>query len=288
MAATRSVAPTGPAVAPVDGIRVGIGGWVFAPWRDHFYPAGLAQKHELAYASRRMSAIEINGSFYRAPAPSSYAKWRSETPEGFVFSLKAPRYIVEARRLADTGKAVDAFIHGGLAELGERRGPIVWQLASRRDFDPDDIAGFLERLPRTLDGMALRHVLEVRNDSFMCDAFVSLARQHGIATVFTDSPAHPSFADVTADFVYARLMRSREEVASGYPDRELAAWAGRARTWAIGGVPSDLPRVDAAGPPAQPRDVFVFFISAAKARNPAAAQGLIAQLRRGGRADHAG
>lgn len=275
----KAVHPTGDGVAPVDGIRVGIGGWVFPPWRANFYPAGLAQKHELAFASRHVSAIEINGTFYRAPAPTSYAKWRSETPDGFVFSLKAPRYIVETRRLADTAEAVGRFVNGGLAELGDRLGPIVWQLAPRRAFDRDDIAAFLDHLPRTVDGVPLRHVVEVRNEGFICPAFLALAREHRVATVFTDSPAHPSFADVTGDFVYARLMRSRSDVASGYPPAELAAWASRARAWARGDTPEDLARVGADDAPAKAREVFVFFISAAKERNPAAAMALIDNLR---------
>ncbi|MDH5824595.1 DUF72 domain-containing protein [Luteimonas sp. RD2P54] len=266
------------APVPIHGIRTGIGGWTFKPWRDNFYPAGLVQKRELEYASRHLTAIEINGTFYGAQKPATYARWRSETPEGFVFSLKAPRYCTDAKRLAGAGKSIEGFVFGGLAELGDRLGPILWQFDPRRAFDRDDFAAFLELLPRELDGAPLRHVLEVRHPSFACPEYLALARQHRLPTVFTDSPDYPSFADLTGDFVYARLMRSRERVASGYPDDELDAWARRARAWAAGGAPEDLPTIGAERPPARPREVFVYFIGAAKARNPAAAMALQARL----------
>ncbi len=264
---------------PKHGIRTGMGGWTFVPWRDNFYPKGLVQRRELEFASRQVTAIEINGTFYGPQKPATFARWRSETPDGFLFALKAPKQIVESRRLAETGARIDGFIHGGIAELGDRLGPLLWQLAPRRAFDRDDLAAFLELLPRTLDGRPLRHVLEVRNPDFMCAEYLALARDQGVATVFTDSPAYPSFADITGDFVYARLMHSRDEVATGYPDAELDAWAQRARTWAAGGEPDDLPRVEpAAKRKASPREVFVFFIGAAKARNPAAAMALQQRL----------
>ncbi|MBB5209530.1 DUF72 domain-containing protein [Chiayiivirga flava] len=263
-------------------IRVGIGGWAFAPWRGPFYPSGLVQKRELEYASRRLTAIEINGTFYGAQTPATYARWRDETPPGFVFSLKAPRFLVQARELARGREGVERFVHGGIAELDDRLGPILWQFAPGKRFDPDDLAGFLDLLPRMLNGRALRHVLEVRHDSFLCEQYLALTRAHDVPTVFTDSPTYPSFADPGGDFRYARLMRSRSDVVTGYPGDELDAWASRARTWAAGGVPGDLPRIvphDEA--PTVARDVFVFFISAAKERNPAAALGLIERLDRG-------
>ncbi len=148
-------------------IRVGIGGWTYAPWRNNFYPEKLVQRRELEYASRQLRAIEINGTFYGAQKPATYAKWAAETPAGFVFSLKAPRYITEGRRLADTGKGVSGFVHGGLAEMGDRLGPILWQLPPSRPFDADDLGAFLDILPRELDGQPLRHVLEVRHPSFL-------------------------------------------------------------------------------------------------------------------------
>jgi len=262
------------AVPPVDGIRTGIGGWTFAPWRDNFYPKGLVQRRELEYASRRLSAIEVNGTYYGAQKPATYAKWRDETPPGFVFSAKAPKRIMQSRTLAKTGPQVEDFV-GGIVELGDRLGPLVWQFDSGTRIDRDDFAAFLDLLPREAAGRALRHVLDVRDPEFVDADFIALARRHGMATVFTDSDEHPSFADVTAGFVYARLMRARANVASGYPSPELARWAARAREWAAGGEPGDLPRI---GPPASatgaPREVFIFFISAAKERNPAAAMAL--------------
>ncbi|MEN5062078.1 DUF72 domain-containing protein [Luteimonas sp. TWI1416] len=264
---------------PVDGIRTGIGGWTFAPWRDNFYPKGLVQKRELEYASRKLTAIEINGTFYGAQKPATYAAWRAETPEGFMFSLKAPRHIVGARALADTGARIEAFIEGGMAELGDRLGPLLWQFAPNRRFDADDVEAFLALLPREVDGLPLRHAVEVRHPSFQSAAWLALARAHDVATVFTDSADYPSFADLTGDFVYARLMSSREEHPQGYPGLQLDAWAQRARQWAKGGAPADLPYAgerDAA--PVVPRDTFVFFISAAKARNPAAAMALQQRL----------
>ncbi|WP_049622705.1 DUF72 domain-containing protein [Frateuria defendens] len=259
-------------------IRVGIGGWTFAPWRDNFYPAGLVQRRELEYASRRLRTIEINGTFYRAQSPATYAKWAAETPADFVFALKAPRRITEGRRLAQAGGEARAFIDGGLAEFGARLGPILWQFPPSRPFDADDLAAFLDRLPRDLDGRALRHVLEVRHPSFACGRYVTLARAHGMPTVFTDSPDYPSLADLSGPFVYARLMRSRAGEEHGYPANELDEWARRAKSWAAGGDPAELPHVLPAQAAQVPREVFVFFISAAKARNPAAAMALQARV----------
>jgi uncharacterized protein YecE (DUF72 family) len=255
-------------------IRVGVGGWNFAPWRNNFYPAGLAQKLELEYASRHLTAIEINSTFYRAPKPAVYASWRAQTPDGFVFSLKAPRFATMARP-ENAGKFIHSFVFGGLAELGDRLGPISWQFAPNRRFDRDVLAAFLEKLPERLDGKPLRHVLEVRHESFMSEDYLALARERGVATVFTDSTEYPSFADLTGDFVYARLMRSEPAIAAGYADADLKAWAARIRLWQRGSEPKDLPRIAPAKRTAvKPRDVFVYFISAAKERNPAAAMAL--------------
>ncbi len=261
-------------------IRAGMGGWKFPAWRGLFYPPGLAQKNELNWASRHVSAIEINSTFYAAQRPATYARWRSETPDAFVFSLKAPRLITQGRVLADAGRRIQSFVFGGLAELGDRLGPISWQFAPTRTFDPDDLAAFLDLLPADLNGYPLRHVLEVRHDSFMCRPYVKLARAHRVPTVFTDSPDYPSFADITGDFIYARLMRSKSSITSGYPAAQLKAWATRASTWAKGQAPADLPYVESKQPKAKARDVFVYFISAAKQRNPAAAMALMAQLDR--------
>lgn len=259
-------------------IRIGVGGWTFAPWRKDFYPVGLVQRRELEYASRQLTAIEINGTFYRAQKAATYARWRDETPEGFVFSAKAPMRIVQSRVLAETGAQVAAFL-GAIASLGDRLGPIVWQFDKGPPIDRDDFATFLDLLPGDIDGRWLRHVLDVRDPAFIDADYLALARSHGMATVYTDSTTHPSFADLTADFVYARLMRSRSEVATGYEDPELDAWARRARRWAAGAEPDDLPRIGHPAAAMSPRDVFIFFIAGAKERNPAAAMALIDRVR---------
>lgn len=259
------------------GIRVGIGGWTYAPWRDNFYPKGLVQRRELEHASRQVTSIEINGTYYGSQKPATYAKWREETPDGFVFSAKAPMRIMQSRALAKTGPQVENFV-GGIAELGAKLGPLVWQFDAGLKLERESFAAFCELLPREANGRALRHVLDVRDPAFIDAGYLALARRHGFATVFTDSADYPSFADLTADFVYARLMHSRSDITSGYPGDELDAWAARARQWAQGGEPGDLPKIGTEAAPAKPRDVFVYFISAAKERNPAAAMALIERL----------
>ena len=236
------------------------------------------QRRELEYASRHLTAIEINGTFYGAQKPASYAAWRAQTPAGFVFSLKAPRYATERKELASAGTTVKGFVFGGLAELGDRLGPINWQLPAKKRFERDDLAAFFDLLPRELDGAPLRHVIEVRDASFADPAYVELARSHNVATVFTDSPEYPSFADVTGDFVYARLRCCESAIATGYSAPALDAWSRRAQTWMRGGDPEDLPRV--AAPTSRPgeRDVFVYFINGAKERAPAAAMALLDRL----------
>lgn len=273
-----ALAPSADAgVGAIDGIRVGIGGWTFAPWRGTFYPAGLVQRRELEHASRQLGSIEVNGTFYGAQKPATYAKWASEAPDGFVFSLKAPKRVTYGGPLARQLGPARAFIDGGLAEFGTKLGPLLWQLAPSRRFDAGDLAAFLDGLPRTLDGRPLRHVLEVRHASFLDPAYVALARAAGVATVFTDSDQHPALADVTGPIAYARLMQSSEAQASGYPPDALDAWARRARAWARGDAPADLPYVSEPVT-AGPREVFIYFISAAKVRNPAAAMALTARL----------
>ena len=271
-------APTA-ASSTAPGIRCGIGGWVFPEWRDNFYPAGLVQRRELEYASRQLRSIEINGTYYRAPAPATLAGWAKQVPDGFVFSLKAPKAIVLQRKLAGAVGLATAFVDS-LQALGDRLGPVVWQFTPARRFDPDDLAAFLDRLPPTLNGEPLRHALEVRHASFQCQEYVALARDQGVATVFTDSPDYPSLADLTGPFTYARLMRSQADEAHGYPAAALDAWAERAAQWHAGGDPAELPHVEAPRPGDAARDVFVYFISAAKARNPHAAMALQARVDR--------
>ena len=259
-------------------IRVGVGGWTFEPWRKTFYPKGLTQKRELEYASRQLTAIEINGTFYRLQKPESFAKWRDETPENFVFSVKATRYATNRKVLADAGESIERFINSGIAALGDKLGPILWQFATSKRFDAEDFGKFLKLLPGDAEGRPLRHALDVRHESFMSTGFLDLARRHNAAVVFTDSDDYPSFADTTADFVYARLMRTQAELKTGYTPKALDCWAERAHKWASGGEPTGLPRVATAAAKKTPRDVFMFMISGAKERAPAAACGLIERL----------
>ncbi|QHI98813.1 DUF72 domain-containing protein [Xylophilus rhododendri] len=261
-------------------IRTGIGGWTFEPWRGgNFYPEGLPQSQELHWASRRLPAIEINGTFYSSQKPATFAKWRDETPAGFMFSLKASRYCTHRRVLAEAGESVQRFVSSGIAELGEKLGPVVWQMMPTKAFDADDMDAFLKLLPRRQDGIALRHVLDVRHASFRDPAFIALARRHGCAVVFTDSDKFPSIADVTADFVYARLLMASADQPTGYDDRQLDHWADCARSWSQGHRPAGLDAVteeDSAAP--EGRDVFVYFINGAKERAPAAAGALLQRL----------
>lgn len=260
-------------------VRVGIGGWTYEPWRDNFYPAGWPKARELEYAGQALTAIEINSTYHGTQKRTSFAKWRDATPAGFVFSVKASRYATNRRVLAEAGESIERFVGSGIAELGDKLGPLVWQFATTKRFEPDDFEAFLRLLPKKVEGLPVRHVLEVRHESFMCPEFLALARKHRAATVFTDSDHYPSFADVTGDFVYARLMRASADEPTGYPPDAIARWARRAATWAGGGEPEDLPRI---GPPADKaeaaRDVFVFFINGAKERAPHAARALIQAL----------
>jgi uncharacterized protein YecE (DUF72 family) len=259
-------------------VRVGIGGWTFAPWRGVFYPEKLPAKRELEHASRRLTAIEINGTFYRSQSPKSFAKWRDETPDDFVFAVKGHRAVVNAKKLGEAGGAVEWFFKSGIGELKEKLGPVLWQFAPFKKFDAEDLGAFLALLPKEIGGRELRHAIEVRSKSFLVPEFVELAATHGVAIVFADSDAHPAIADVTADFVYARLQRSVAEVETGYSEADLDRWTARAKTWAAGGTPDDLPTIGKGAPKMTKRDVFVFFISGAKERNPAAAEALIKRL----------
>lgn len=258
-------------------VRVGIGGWNFEPWRDNFYPKGWPQARELAYASQRLTAIEINSTYYGAQKPATFAKWRQETPEGFMFSLKAIRFATQRRVLADGADSIQRFVHSGIAELGDKLGPIVWQLAPTHRFDAADLAAFLELLPQEVGGLALRHALDVRHASFQCPDYLTLARRHGVATVFTESDDYPPIAEVTGSFVYTRIMRTHADEPLGCAPEVFPPLAASARAWAAGGEPDGLPRIE---PPASkattstPRDVFVYFISGAKERAPHAAMAL--------------
>ncbi|CAN5883818.1 DUF72 domain-containing protein [soil metagenome] len=265
-------------VASHGSIRVGVGGWNFEPWRSNFYPEGLSQAKELHYASRQLTAIEINSTFYGSQKPATFAKWRDDTPEGFMFSLKASRFATNRRVLAEAGESVERFIGSGIAELGPKLGPIVWQFAATKVFDPSDFEAFVRLLPAKVGGISLRHALDVRHASFMSPEYLCLAREHGCATVFTDSDDYPSFADLTGPFVYCRLMRTKPTLKAGVAPKALDTWAHAARTWAEGRAPNDLPRVEPAPAAAHPRDVFMYFISGAKEKAPAAAMALLKRL----------
>ncbi|MBV8567554.1 MAG: DUF72 domain-containing protein [Methylobacteriaceae bacterium] len=260
-------------------IRIGIGGWTYEPWRGTFYPEGLKHADELAYAGRHVTTIEINGTFYRTQSAASFRKWRDETPDEFVFSVKGHRAVVNARKLAEVGEPIEWFFKSGILELGEKLGPILWQFAPFKKFDPADFGGFLKLLPREAGGRPLMHVLEVRHDSFRSPQFIALLREHNAAVAYADSDDYPAIADVTADFVYARLQRTKEENETGYAAGELDLWAKRARSWEAGGTPDDLPRVDEGIAPKTKRAVFVYMISGAKVRAPAAAMALIDRVK---------
>jgi uncharacterized protein YecE (DUF72 family) len=243
-------------------IRVGVGGWTFEPWRGVFYPPGLAHKRELEFASRALTSIEINGTYYSTFKPDSWRKWHDETPDDFVFAVKASRYCTNRKILAEAGSAVDRFLDQGLTGLGAKLGPINWQFAATKRFEPEDFAAFLSLLPKERDGIALRHALEVRHASFATAAFYDLARRHGAAIVYANGKGVPEIEEATANFTYARLMTSRDDLADGVTERDRRRHARQARAWAANG------------------SVFIYFIAGAKVRNPAAAQSLIRAVRK--------
>lgn len=242
--------------------RVGIGGWTYPPWRGTFYPPKLPQSKELEFAASTFGAIEINATFYGRQSPKSWAAWAAAVSDGFQFAIKGSRFCVTRPRLADAGEGVGNFLAQGLSALGSKLGPILWMLAARRKFDRDDIAAFLELLPRELDGLALRHVIEPRHDSFRDERFFDLCRAHDVAVVFGDDDEFPCIDADTASFAYARLQRMREEVPTGYDEAALDAFASRVRSWQKAG-----------------RDSYVFMINGAKVRAPAAALALQERLR---------
>ncbi len=259
-------------------IHIGIGGWTFAPWRGVFYPPKLPQAKELQYAASHLTSIEINGTYYGSQKPDSFRKWARETPDGFVFSVKGPRFATNRRVLAEAGDSIKRFYDSGVMELGDRLGPVLWQFAPTKKFDESDFGGFLELLPQQMDRRTLRHVVEVRHDSFCVAAFPALLRRFGIALAFADHKTYPAIADVTSDFVYARLQKGRDSIETGYPAAALDAWARRLEIWAQGGEPPDLPRVRPASATKTSRDVFAYVIHEGKVRAPAAAMELIKRV----------
>ncbi|MBP7001262.1 DUF72 domain-containing protein [Amaricoccus sp.] len=240
-------------------IRIGVGGWTFEPWRKTFFPEKLPQKRELEYMAGKLSSIEINGTFYRTQKPATFAKWRAETPEGFVFALKGPRYATNRSALGEAGESVGWFIDSGIAELGDRLGPINWQLATTKKYDRDEMAAFLDLLPEKAGERKLRHAVEARHPSF-ADGFGEQARERGVAVVLAGDSEYPVIEGGTEDFVYARIMGTTEGHEAGYSEAALDGWAARAKGWAAAG-----------------RDVYLYVISGHKAANPAAALALIAR-----------
>jgi uncharacterized protein YecE (DUF72 family) len=262
-------------------IRIGIGGWTFEPWRGVFYPQGLPHAKELAYASSHLTSIEVNGTFYRTQTPATFRKWASEVPAAFVFSLKGPRFATNRRVLKEAGDSIKRFLDSGVTELGDHLGPLLWQFAPTKKFDAADFGGFLELLPEKYDGRALRHVIEVRHDSFRSREFIAMLRRFAVPVVFTDHVKYPNIADLTGNFVYARLQRGKDTVPTAYRQQDIKAWAGRLRTWVEGRAPDDLPRIETAQArrsKTAPRDVFAYVIHEGKIRAPAGAMALIEQL----------
>jgi uncharacterized protein YecE (DUF72 family) len=261
-------------------IYLGIGGWNFEPWRGVFYPKGLAHAKELSYAASKLTSIEINATFYGSQKPESFRKWAREVPDGFVFSVKGPRFATNRRVLAEAGESITRFLNSGVLELGDRLGPLLWQFAPHKKFDAPDFRAFLALLPHKHDGQKLRHVIEVRHASFLAPEFVALLRDCGMGVVYSEHETYPQIADPTADFVYLRLQKGKDTIETGYPPKELNAWAKRLRLFAEGGVPKDLPLIDAKTPaPKVPRDVFAYVIHEGKLRAPAAAMELIERLK---------
>ena len=258
-------------------IHVGVGGWDFDPWRGTFYPPGLARAKQLAYAGERLTATEINATYYKLQKPEWFERWAAMVPDGFRFAVKASRFCTNRKVLGTAGEGIANFCRQGITALGDKLGPINWQFMATKQFDPDDFGAFLKLLPASQDGVKLRHAVEPRHESFRCAEFVELARKAGVAIVFADSDDFPCIPDLSGDFSYARLQRCAEEEETGYPAAGLDRWAKVAKAWARGESPEGFP-YSADPPPPKPRETFVFFISGAKVRAPHAAMGLIERL----------
>jgi uncharacterized protein YecE (DUF72 family) len=259
-------------------IYVGVGGWDFDPWRGTFYPAGLAKTRQLEHLAARLTATEINATYYKLQSPALFERWGKMVPPGFKFAVKASRFCTNRKMLGEAGEAIGRFCGQGVTELGDKLGPILWQLMPTKRFDADEIRAFLAMLPTSQDGVKLRHAIEPRHESFACAEFVELARAANVAIVYADHETYPGIANLTSGFVYARLQRAVEEQPAGYDDAALDRWAGIARGWAAGESPAGLNYVTDERAARTPRDAFIFFISGAKVRNPIAAERLIGRL----------
>ena len=238
-------------------IRVGIGGWSYEPWEETFYPADLPAAKQLEYACRQVTAIEINATFYRTQSAASFKKWAAATPEDFIFSVKAPRAAVQRKDLREAAQSIEWFFNSGVGELGSKLGPIFWQMAPYKKYEDAEIRAYFDLLPTKIGKLKLRHAIEVRHASFTDPAFMSLARERNIAVVTVESEKHPLIVEPTADFTYARLELTQADEPTGYPKPALKRWLKTARDWEKSG------------------DVFLYFISGAKERNPAAARAML-------------
>jgi uncharacterized protein YecE (DUF72 family) len=263
---------------PAEGrIRVGVGGWDYDPWRENFYPPGLSRAKQLGHMAGRLTAVEINATYYKLQSPELFERWAKAVPDDFRFAVKGSRFCSNRKVLGEAGEAVERFCGQGLAELGGKLGPILWQFMATKTFEPEDFRAFLELLPRKLAGAPLSHVVEPRHESFRNPAFVAMARAAGVGIAFADSSEFPCIADLSGDLVYARLQRSRGKVAKGYKASELKRWAEVAKSWARGESPAGFAYA-AEAPPPRARETYVFFIAGAKEKNPAAAEALIGML----------
>lgn len=260
-------------------IRAGMGGWTFEPWEGTFYPSDLSKKKQLHYASRQVPTIEINGTYYSGFTPATYAKWAADTPDDFTFSIKGNRFVTNRKILAEAGESMKKFFGQGLEELGGKLGPIIWQFAPTKKFEADDFEAFLKLLPEKVGSLTQRYVLEVRNASFAVPEFVALARKYKAAICYAHHHDYPEFADVTADFVYGRLQKGEDTVPTAYKPADLDKWAARAKLWAQGGQPDDLPYADPASKAeTMPRDVFLYIIHEGKLRAPQGAMALMERV----------
>ncbi|OCP19012.1 MULTISPECIES: DUF72 domain-containing protein [unclassified Ensifer] len=256
-------------------IRVGIGGWTFEPWEGTFYPDRLSKKRQLEFAGKELRAIEVNGTYYSSQKPETFAKWAADVPDGFIFSLKASRFVTNRKVLADAGESMQKFLTQGLTELGPHLGPILWQFAPTKKFEPEDFEGFLKLLPEKQDGLPLRHVVEVRNPTFQVREFVDLLEKYKVAVVLAEHADYPMIADVTADFVYLRLQKGSDDIKTCYASDQLDLWAERAKTFAAGGEPDVLAKsAPDRKAKKEPRDVFAFFITEGKVNAPNGAREL--------------
>lgn len=260
-------------------IRAGMGGWTFEPWDTSFYPEKLPKTRQLGYATRQVPTIEVNGTYYSSFKEPTFVKWAKEAPDGFIYALKGNRFVTNRRVLGEAGESMMRFLGSGIAALGEKLGPILWQFAPTKKFDPEDFEAFLRLLPDSQDGVKLHHALEVRHDSFVTPDFVALARSYRAAIVYADHARYPAIADITGDFIYARLQTGSDDNPDCYTPEALDAWAQRARIWAEGKAPADLKVVDPENPAAaRPRDVFIYFITEGKVRAPHGAMALMQRI----------